>query len=173
VVSVDGARVTPETVRWVAAGDHAIEIRSAGETVRRTVHAAPGAFIALGPAAHPDAATREAPKQRAGSPSGGDGTSPVWFWGGIGLTGALMAATMISGVQTANLHADFARNPTADAASSGEAAQTRTNVFLGLSLVSAAATAALGIFVVRWRTGASQGRGAVGPSGVVIANDFF
>jgi hypothetical protein len=81
---------------------------------------------------------------------GGGGLSPGWFWGGVALTAGLAVGTGVSGANVVTLHQDFVANKNADSASDGLAAQTRTNVLIGATVVSAVATTAVGIFLTRW-----------------------
>ena len=90
------------------------------------------------------------------------GISPIWFFAGLGLTAVAGVFTIGSGVDASHEHDTFASQGCAPGATGprpascdqqsadGKSAQLRTNVLLGTTAVLAAATAAVGIFVVRW-----------------------
>jgi hypothetical protein len=97
------------------------------------------------------------------SPSPTPGVSPVWFFTGVGITAALGAVTLLSGLDTTRKHDDyfhqncdrFTSSACASASDAGISAQHRTNIFLGVTAVAAAGTAVLGLFFVRWKTSVS------------------
>jgi hypothetical protein len=97
------------------------------------------------------------PPPDAVPPAGGagQGLPPAVFWVGVALTGALGAATVVSGVDTQERRDQFLASRTLANQSAGESAVVRTNVLLGGAIVSAAATAVLGVFFTRWRTEAA------------------
>jgi len=106
------------------------------------------------------------------SAEGGRGISPIWFYLGLGATGIAGAATIVSGVDTANQHSHFVSQCGTDRdcptlASNGQAAQTRTNVLLGVSAGLAAVTAVT-VFFVRWH----DTRVGVSPVGVTATGRF-
>jgi hypothetical protein len=87
----------------------------------------------------------------------------------------LGGATVISGLDAVAKHNGFKSDGCAsggsgpvpsdcsDRGAEGTRAQTRTNVLLGASAVFAVATAAIGIFAVRWRDG-TEARVTFSPS---------
>lgn len=68
------------------------------------------------------------------------------FWGGVALTGALGAATAISGIDTLSKRERFEENRNVETRASAQSAVERTNWLLGAALVSGAVTAVVGIF---------------------------
>jgi hypothetical protein len=109
------------------------------------------------------------------SAEGGRGISPVWFYVGLGATGIAGAATIVSGIDTANQHSHFTNqcssgNVALDCdtlRSNGQSAQTRTNVLLGVTAGLAAVTAVT-VFFVRWH----DTRVGVSPAGVTAIGRF-
>lgn len=114
------------------------------------------------------AAGREGPRGEDARSGAGTGTAtrmgpaskplgPVVFFVGAGLTLAVGAATVLSGIDTKN-------NPGVDAVrracagkdescpeyQDGKSAETRTNVLLGVTLGAAVVTGVLGIFFTQW-----------------------
>jgi hypothetical protein len=85
--------------------------------------------------------------------------SPAWFWGGAALSATLGGVTVASFVDATSRHDGFVRLgcqsvPGADCAQmagAGRDAETRSYVFLGVSAAAIVATAAVGLFAVRWR----------------------
>ena len=94
------------------------------------------------------------PRRSSVEPVGGrdrSGLSPVYFWSGVGLTGALTIATAVTGVLALSKSDSFNDPNTPpdereDLRSSGETLSTAANVSFGLALASAAATVALYFF---------------------------
>jgi hypothetical protein len=97
---------------------------------------------------------------------------------GLGATAIAGAATIVSGVDTANQHSSFtsqqcgSRNPPVPdpcpgLASNGQSAQTRTNVLLGVT-VGLAAVTTVTVFFVRWH----DTRVGVSPGGLTVAGRF-
>jgi hypothetical protein len=79
------------------------------------------------------------------------GISPAWFWGGLAVTAGLAIGAGVSGANTHSLHDDFLASPSQNLESEGESAQRRTNILIGAAVVSAAATATVGLLLTRWR----------------------
>jgi hypothetical protein len=81
----------------------------------------------------------------------------VWFYAGLGATAVAGGLAVGFGIDTANRHASFARACGTDApscgnlASEGRAAQTRTNVMLGVTAGLGAATVVTAL-LVRWHS---------------------
>ncbi len=86
------------------------------------------------------------------------GLSPAWVAVGGGLTLVLAGAATWSGVDTASKHDDFVggacdRAPSegcTSLSSDGKDAQLRTNILFGATALTGIATAAVGLFFVRW-----------------------
>jgi hypothetical protein len=136
--SHDGAASGPKP-RPGEAGPNAPE-PSGGEPVAPP----PGPPKAEPPKAEPPKA--EPPKAEPPAPRG---ISPAWFFVGLGATAVAGGVLVWSGVDTLAKHSDFVGFVTSDP-SAGQAAQTRTNVLVGVTAAAGVATAALGIFAVRW-----------------------
>jgi hypothetical protein len=68
------------------------------------------------------------------------------FWGGVALTGALGAATAISGIDARSKRERFEGNRSVEPRDSAQRAVERTNWLLGTALVSGAVTAVVGVF---------------------------
>jgi hypothetical protein len=77
---------------------------------------------------------------------------PTWpFWTGVAMTGALGVAGAISLVDLVSKHDAFASHPDDDAASTGRAAQARTDVLFVTAGAFALATTVIGFVVFRRR----------------------
>ncbi|HEU4411426.1 MAG TPA: hypothetical protein VFS43_39610 [Polyangiaceae bacterium] len=152
IVDGDAEALDPPLGGWALAGVHTVHLRVDGRAEPRTLLLAGGQTVELSPVAMPPPAPeRAAAPARAAEPLG-----PGWFWGGVALTGVLAGASVWSGLDTASRHDDFERDREAGAAGreqadDGRAAQLRTNVLGGATIVAGLATAALGLFAVRWR----------------------
>ena len=137
--------------------------------------AAPAAASATGRATAPAPAAASARAATATTGESGRGISPVWFYIGLGATGLAGAATVVSGVDTANQHSHFVSDCKGVAgdsgcgtlASNGQSARTRTNVLLGVTAGLAALTAVT-VFLVRWH----DTRVGVSPAGVTATGRF-
>jgi hypothetical protein len=169
--TIDGAPAAMGRKRWVTAGQHAIEVIFEGGTEKRTISIVGGDDYEItpsGPAPSqsltpPTTATRAATGQRSPSSAEPDsgGVSPAWFWVGAAVTLGLAGATTASGLDATSRHDEYNDAPTADGLADGHAAETRTNVLLGATAAAAVATAALGIFFVRWSSGDGSRAAAV------------
>jgi hypothetical protein len=103
--------------------------------------------------------------------------SPVWFWSGVALTGALTGLTVWSGLDTQSAYHSYRRElPTlsqaqADArVSSGHDRERRTNLLLGGALCAGAASATLGIWFVDFA--GTRTRAQVSASGIALVSSF-
>lgn len=166
-VVVDGASMQWGAPARVPAGVRAVKIRLAGHpTDERRITVGPDALveIAYTPPAEP-------------APKAASGLSPAWFFVGLGATALAGAGAIASGADTASKHGAFVRagcpgpmhGDCNAAASDGKAAEIRTNVLLGVTGALAAATAVMGVGLVRWSSpkGAEVSVGAAG-AGVVV-----
>jgi len=133
--------------RWIDPGPHTITFHIGPRTAELDVDVTKGPAVTI--ARPPEPQPPDHPTPTTPPPSG---LSPIWFWTATALTGTLTVATIASGIDTAAKHTHFQDNPTQQTQQTGIAAQTRTNALLGLTLASGLATAALGIFAVRWTT---------------------
>ncbi len=163
LVAVDGTARDAARAVHVGVGAHSVMVERDGVRLDRLVDVRAGEVVLLAPEeksapASPNVVPPVAPP-RPETPSE-KGLSPVWFFVGVGVTTALGGATIASALDTSAKHDDFARDcgasgvgpvPTgcADRASSGAAADTRTNVLLGVTAGLAALTGVTALFV-RW-----------------------
>jgi hypothetical protein len=83
----------------------------------------------------------------------GGGVSPPWFFAVGALTLALGGVTAWSAIDTKNKHDAYVSSRDPDVRDSGQSAQLRTNILLGVTAASAIATGVLGIFFVGWSSG--------------------
>lgn len=150
-VTIDGAPVAHGVAVWVRVGPHRVVIDVAGHREARQVTVEPAAIMTLLPAE--DRELEQAPPPAVPKPDvaplppdSGSGISPVWFWIGLGVTGAAGAGTIISAADTAGLHADFVDAPSEALAADGEQAEVRTNALLGVTIGLAAVTGLLAAF---------------------------
>lgn len=158
---VDGASATGTV--WVDVGKHQVVFAVGGHDSpldadvqaeeRLVVTQPPPPAEGVAPA--PVVVVRE-PVDR---PRSSGGISPWWFVGGAAITAGLAAGTIASAVDTSHIHDDFdavkSKGPTAEGdrlKSSGESASVRTYVLIGVTSAAAVATAAVGIFAVKWRS---------------------
>jgi hypothetical protein len=166
---VHGSAATRRTL-FLAAGTHNLRAGFAsGGTLSKAVDATPGASgaveFSLAPKDTP--ASEVAPAPPPPEPANPDedqgvqkehhGLSPIVFWAGVGATGVAGIVTIWSGIDTVN-------NPGADKVKAacdqndenckyykeGRAAQTRTNVLIGVTSALGVATAAVGLFAIDW-----------------------
>jgi hypothetical protein len=154
--SVDGQPVPTGERSYLLPGVHAVEIRAAGHATRRSLTLAPGAREEVvgepppapaspAPAAAPHHAAADAP-----APAAAAGISPVWFFVGVGATAVLGGVTVWSGIDTVDRNDAYLATRDQAGFDDGRAAQTRTNVLVGVTAASAVATALVGILAVRW-----------------------
>ncbi len=174
--TVDGALTPVGVARYATVGNHVVELTADGNPERHLIQVGTGASVEVRPnalaQAPPPAAPIGGPKPSpvvapskiatvAPPPAQPSGISPGWFLLGATATLALGAVTVGSGLDTRQKHQAFLAHPTDDQGSAGMAAQTRTNVLVGLTVASALTTGLLGLIAVNWsRDGA--GRRATG-----------
>ncbi len=172
-VNVDADPFPVGQPRWVNVGEHAVEIGVDGRVARYTLTIAggktldfqepaiatpdppqapppPPVVVAPPPVLAPPPAIALPPPLRA-EPPRAEGISPAWFWVGCGVTAAIGAGAIASGVDTLAKHDDFITGRTDDP-TSGKAAQTRTNLLFGVTGAAALAVTGVGIFAVQWRS---------------------
>lgn len=84
--------------------------------------------------------------------------SPIFFYGGVGVTVLLAGATTVFALNTSSAHDDFTKagcaranfDPCARLQADGQSNQTLTNVFFVSTVVAGAATAVVGVFFTNW-----------------------
>lgn len=166
-VTLDAEPFPIEQQRWVQTGAHAVEITRGGARSKHTVvveaeqvvawveptsvAVAPPAAVRVDPPRVEPVRAPPAPEPRA------RGISPWWFAAGAGLTAAATGALIASGVDTLVKQRDYQAFETNDL-SSGQSAQLRTNVLVGVTAVLGLSTAAIGVFAVRWSPSTSSAR---------------
>lgn len=181
--AIDGVAIDVSTAAYARVGPHTVTIQSDGKSEQRLVDVRADELVEVTPALAPPAVSTPASSSSSSSaplasesPSRQRVVAPVWFYTGIGLTAVLAGATIASGLDAASQHASFVRSgcdraalPGCDRASSdGASAQLRTNVLLGVSSGMGIATAALGIFFVKWGGDATVAVGALNGAPAVL-----
>lgn len=183
-VTVDAAPFPADHPRWIKAGAHAVEIAMGAAVGRYTVSveagktldwSEPSAAVAEPPAAPPKPIAAPPEPRRSEPPPPPRGISPAWFAVGAGLTAVAGGFLIASGVDAMGKHSDYVAFITNDPAP-GQRAQTRTNVLVGVTAALGVATAAVGVFAVRWSPSpASSARAVVltaGPAGAACTASF-
>lgn len=183
-VKVDGKRFDRSGPRWIAVGTHEVTIEIGGAVQRSEVVIEGGKTVELLPTSMPAAPVEPKPAPKPPEPAPppkpaeSRGPSPTWFWIGLGATAIAGGATVVSGLDTASKHDAFLKDRSdQDAANAGKAADQRTVILIAGTGVLAAATAALGLFVVDWKgpsssSSASGSRGYVSFTGTGLAGSF-
>lgn len=168
-IFVDGrsAGRTPSEVA-LNPGSHVIEVRREGakparETLKtlggeaRTLELAP---VELAPAPRPAPGPVTAPATGQAPPEekpARKGLSRLWFWTGVGVTGALAIAAVALGVTTLQSRSDYEEAPTKPKLDDFKGKRTATNVLWGLTAAAAAGTTVL-FFYTDFGGRAEQGR---------------
>ena len=171
VAAVDGSPADARRLIYVIAGPHAVVVHRGEEKVEELVEVKADATVVVGggSGATPPTGTSTPSTSTSEKPSTSEKASqklePVWFFVGVGVTAIFAGATVLSGVDAVTKHDRFKGNGCAVDATGprpadcdqqghdGASAQLRTNVLLGSTVLLAAATAAVGIFAVRWSNG--------------------
>ena len=138
--------------RWVKPGDHAIELTVDAKLESKRVHVDPEQEVVVESALPPGPEPSPPPAPPAPPPEPSGVLSPWWFGGGVVLTAVAGAVLIWSGVDTKQKYDEFrdALPPTVGMQEEGEAAKLRTNILIGVTAALGVATAAIGIFAVRW-----------------------
>jgi tetratricopeptide (TPR) repeat protein len=114
----------------------------------------PPAPVAVAPEPAPAPVVSAPPPEHKDEPRGLR-VLPQWaFWTGAGITVALGAVTVWSGIDKLNAHDAYVDKPTQQGLDDGERTVVRTNAFGATTAVVGAASAVIGIFFTDW-----QGRG--------------
>lgn len=152
-VRIDGATVEDRSV-WLKIGPHHVSIREGEFALEKDVDVATaGMSLEVDRTPRPDAP--KPPPVEEPKPSSRI-LHPAFAYVGIGVTAGLVAGAIASAVDTGNIHAAFEAASIADKpalAEEGLAAQTRTNVLIGVSAGLGAVTLALGLLAVPWGGG--------------------
>ena len=162
----DDAPLEVNRATLVAAGKHRVTITRAGSRETHDVVIDGGKTVELlatvsaasparSPTAPGDARRDDAPR----------GISPVWFWVGAGVTVAVGGATVLSALDTASTHDDFAADRSnVDLSNEGQSAERRTIILGAVTGVLAVATAIVGVGLVDW----NHGKVAIAPDSVRV-----
>jgi tetratricopeptide (TPR) repeat protein len=148
-IQIDGeAAAADET--YADPGEHVVVVTFASGTVTRKVSAAAGVRtqVVIEP---PAAATAPLAPPPPAAEVHEKPLSPVWFFAAAGVTVGLGAATTVSGLDANSARTKFDMAPSQAGLDAGYGKVTRTNVLLVSTLVAGVATAAIGVFAVRWR----------------------
>ena len=164
---------------YVVPGAHVVEARSGDQAVRQAPKVEAGDVVGVAlamPTAKKDDAPPPPPPPPSPSPQG-------WSPAVVAFGGALTAITgglaIWSGIDTLQQKDQFDKSPTQDNLDSGHAKQTRTNVLLGVSVVSGLLTVGAAIFLVDWHSSGAPSRGqterieiGVGPGSFSVNGSF-
>jgi hypothetical protein len=180
-VAVDGSAVITEPRRshivYVDPGEHQMEAFFAGNrSISHTISGLEGAYkpvefvlATVEPAVKPETPVIvQAPAATGASstpsPSNAEaGGLPRWVtFAGAGVTAALGAATLWSGLDTLHARDDYQRQPTQQGYNDGAGRELRTNILIGATAIAGVATVAVAVFSTRWTGGpAMKDRAAV------------
>lgn len=132
------------TARFATGEAKAVVDAKAGETARVTLQA-PAPIVAPHPGPV-DVAPKPAPAGNSGPP-----LHPAIFFAGLGATAVVGGVLTWSGLDTVLKRDQFDSALTQEAHDEGVAAQTRTNVLIGVTSGLGALTLAAGLFLTDWR----------------------
>lgn len=167
-------------------GSHHVVVRVDGrQVVNRSITVNPGEHVRLAISSEREVSAPVPPRARPpgrkppGEPVPERGISPVWFYGGVGLTLVLGGVTTWSALDTRSAYNDYTvALPTLNQdeidrqVSDGHAKEKRTNILLGATALAALGSAAVGFFAVNWRSSATAPGVAVTPGGVMVLGSF-
>lgn len=153
-ITLDGEPVE-RGQRFVTPGDHVVKAVAGGTPIEKRVSVEAGSTLRVSlvppPPPEPDPVEEhEVVDQDEGVKSESKGVSPAVFFVSVGVTTALVGATVWSGLDTQSKRRDFDATLSPEVYDDGVSAQKRTNVLLGLSAAAGVATAAIGLFAVNW-----------------------
>jgi hypothetical protein len=170
--SLDGRSIGIDAPRYAMPGDHVVALETDGASEKQIAHVQVGqvAEVKPTPPVSKVAPPPDPPKPANGLfPSNRDwlpplppehpnqrhGISPAWFWISGAATVVAGGVTIASAIDTKNEHDHFVSAPSASTQSSGQSAQLRTNILLGVTGGLAALTTVVGVFFVGWSQGPS------------------
>jgi hypothetical protein len=180
-VTIDGDAARRGVAKWVSAGAHQVAIDVDGRRETREVLVEATSIVTIlpmppgaGSAAVPPVPTEasSAPVPPAAGEQGTDantGPSPVYFWIGLGLSGAFAAGALASTLNTDSIQSDFLDNPSEELSQKGQDAELRSNVLWGVTAGVATITAAIGIFLVDWSGEPNDSAWQLTPDGVRVS----
>lgn len=180
VAKVDGTSVEIDKVAWMPTGQRNVVVTVDGQMQMKAVEVTSDQVAEYTPE---KAAAIEKPKAEPSANAETKSTPgfrfkslpPIYFYVGAGVTLVLAGVTTYFGFDTTSKHGQFVdvgcerawKSACPGLKSDGESAQSRTNVTLALTLVSAAATTVLGTLFTDWQApivGVLPGGGVVGYS---------
>lgn len=171
--SLDGVPLEHGKPMYVLPGEHTVVLRHRGSGRSETIRTVGGERREVVVLATEPAAGRERPivarrNPREGAPAGPvmesvrdpvsdsrRALTPVWFWTGVGLTGLTAGAAVASGADLFAKYDTYLETLTVRSEDTARAAQTRTNVLIGVTIGLAVVTAVTGVFFTEWSARAS------------------
>lgn len=160
-ISADGRAISMNVaeahVVYLTPGDLQLELSFDGAQATRKVEARAGVSIELRVDAPPRKAKPaepttevkpEKPVAKVAKPKTGLPRTVVYV--GAGVTAALGAATLWSGLDTQSAHDDYVKAPTDDGWDDGRQKQLRTNILLGATAAAAVTTAVIAVYFTKW-----------------------
>lgn len=164
VVTVDGEPLEGSRL-YVSPGTHVVEGKKGSKVARETPSATPGVATSVAlvvPADAPPPVVRPPPP--APEPEKWRGFSPAVVAVAGGLTAASAVVMVVSGLETLGQRQTFDKNPTQQNLDSGRSSETRTNVFVGVTIGLGVLTGAIALFLTDWRGHAKTETRMEGPS---------
>ena len=173
---IDGIE-TDTAITYVTPGDHVAEGDGEDGIVRKAVRVEAGQLVrvrlvpapprAPAPEDPPPDPPPEEPKKPASR-----GLSPVFTVAGAVLTAAGAGLTIASGLDTVSKRDAFLVDRTQARLDDAFASQTRTNVFLGVTVGLALATGVVALFFTDWKGADDAKQGRLGPRVLVPRLEF-
>jgi hypothetical protein len=158
---------------YVNPGDHIVEAVKADAHVResRSVEAGQVVSVAL---VVPPPSTPVVTKPTETTSEERHGWSPAVAYAMGGVTLAVTAVAIVSGVDTLRQRSSFDKDPTQDNLESGRSKQLRTNILFGVSGALAVGTGVVAAWLVDWHGsgGSNRIRAGVGLGSVTVAGSF-
>lgn len=179
---IDGTPMTgsPPSSR-LNPGRHAVKVTDSGRVlVDRTVELQPGERLRIA-VERANEVKVVVPPRPDPKPVPRSGLDPAWFYASAGVTVALGAVTLWSGLDANSAYNSYERDlPTLNQdqinrrVDEGNGKETRTNVLIAVTSLAAVGTTALGVFAVDWGGDSTKGQGtvAVTPGGLAVAGSF-
>jgi hypothetical protein len=159
-VTVDGEPLEGARV-YVSPGTHVVEGRKGSKSARETPSATPGVATSVALVVPPDAPLAPpTPPPAPPEPEKWHGFPPAVVAVGAGLTGLSAGLMLWSGLETMGQRATFDRAPTQQNLDSGRSAETRTNVFIGITIGLGVLTGATALFLTDWGKKKKDEKGA-------------
>lgn len=175
---IDGVE-TDAAITYVTPGDHVAEGDGEDGIVRKPLRVQAGELVTVRLAPAPPAASPPedpspdppSPPDEPSRPASG-GLSPVFTVAGAVLTAAGAGLTIASGLDTVSKRDAFLVDRTQARLDDAFASQTRTNVFLGVTVGLALATGVIAVFFTDWKGSDTAKQGRLGPRALVPRWEF-